>query len=78
MQNTSEVWSLYIGRGNDGIYSVALRHFNGTTHDVMMSCERYSSSKLLFEELLSTIDASIFTSLAIAEGVLPEGQLPLY
>lgn len=48
-----------------------------TTNGEPESYEFSGSSKELFQELLTVLDASIFTSLAIAEGLLSPGQQPL-
>jgi hypothetical protein len=77
MVEHSELWSVWVGRRDDGTWTVSLRHCSGTRQVVYLDHERYSDASTLFQELMTVLDGSIFTSLAIAEGVLPEGQLPL-
>ena len=77
MKAFAQRWSIGIERTTDGRWSTALMRSDAITGDEELSYESYGSSNTLFQELLTVLDASIFTSLAIAEGVLPEGQLRL-
>ena len=71
-------WTVRLFECEDGSYRARLTHYDATTKRGQQSYEFSGSSSVLFQELLTVLDASIFTSLAIAEGVLPEGQLPLH
>ena len=71
-------WTVRLFSDPDGSYRARLTHFDATTKQGLGNYGFSGSSSVLFQELLTVLDASIFTSLAIAEGVLPEGQLPLH
>jgi hypothetical protein len=70
-------WTVRLFECPEGGYRARLTHFDATTRTGGGSYEFSGSSSVIFQELLTVLDASIFTSLAIAENVLPEGQLPL-
>lgn len=71
-------WTVRLFACPEGGYRARLTVFDATTKTAQGSYEFSGSSSIIFQELLTVLDASIFTSLAIAEGVLPEGQLPLH
>lgn len=78
MKSFAHVWMVGLSyEDGEPEVSGALMHCDVTTGQEVGSYEFSGSSRVIFEELLTVLDASIFTSLAIAEGVLPEGQLPL-
>lgn len=73
-----EGWAVSLCTYGDGVVHLGLTHCDVTTGRELANYEFSGSSKTCFPELMSVLDASIFTSLAIAEGALPEGQAPLY
>lgn len=73
-----QAWGVSIQQDDKGVWVCSLVHYESGIGSSVISFERYGSSSTLFLECMSALDASIFTSLAIAEGVLPEGQLPLH
>lgn len=77
MNEFAQAWGVSICKSRDDGWELLLTHFDDTTGVEVVSFGFYRSSSVLFQECMSVLDASIFTSLAIAEGVLPEGQLPL-
>lgn len=77
MKPFAQRWSVGIERTADGRWSTQLMRSDAITGEEELSYEQYSSSSTLFQELLTVLDASIFTSLAIAEEQLPESHLRL-
>lgn len=77
MQPFEQIWVVGIRSDGKGSWEYRVMLSDGETVLSDDSSPPYKSSNVLFQELMSVLDASIFTSLAIAEGVLPEGQLPL-
>ena len=77
MKHLSVQWTITLSQHDDGGVRGVVTLYDGTTGREHENYYFSGSSSVVFQELLTVLDASIFTSLAIAEGVLPEGQLPL-
>lgn len=73
-----QAWVVVIRHSDKGGWEWLIQRYEGEMQHSPVSSDGYSSSSVLFQECMSVLDASIFTSLAIAEGVLPEGQVPLF
>lgn len=70
-------WVVTLGSDDENHVHGLVTGFDCTTRSELVSFESCGSSKTVLEELGTVLDASMFTSLAIAEGLVPEGQQPL-
>lgn len=71
-------WVVTLGADDHGEVCGVITAFDATTKDEILSFERSGSSSEVLEELVTVMDASMCTSLAISEAIIPEGQMPLH
>lgn len=74
---SAQCWIVTLEPHQQGGWSGLVTVCGSTTKGEPESYEFSGSSSPLFQELLTVLDATIFTFLAIAEERVPEGQLPL-
>ena len=74
MKHLCVQWTVSLVASGDQEVVGLLTKYDGTTGREVESYRFSGGSSTVFEELLTALDASIFTSLAIAEGLVPEGQ----
>lgn len=60
-------WQVTVIRNTDGTYKVWVEEGGSVGKSVFLNGRQYSSCSLLFEELLTYLDASIFTFLATTD-----------
>lgn len=73
----AQCWIVTLEHQANGEVRGLLTVCGSTTRGEPESYDFSGSSSAIFPELLTVLDATIFTHLGIADGVLSEGQRPL-
>lgn len=73
----AQAWIVTLEHQDNGEVFGLLTVCGSTTRGEVESYGFSGLSSAIFPELLTVLDATIFTYLGIADGVLSEGQLPL-